>query len=96
MTMAQAKARTLSDFRAAHDRNVIIPNKIRSALAAMEKEGTENWETEAEFLKRAALSVTDLAMFRDQFEKHWIEIKVKGNSKRIWFGTIKAAAAARG
>ena len=33
---AKAKARTLTDFRAAHDRNVIIPNKIKAALAYLE------------------------------------------------------------
>jgi RNA-directed DNA polymerase len=30
-------------IRASHDKNVIVPSKIRKALAEMEKEHAENW-----------------------------------------------------
>lgn len=96
--MAKATAKTLNDFRAAHDRNVIVPNKIRTALDAMQKEGPEHWEYEADFIVRAKISQTDIGLFRDQFEAHIVETD-KGKAsrgKRIWFASIKVAARARG
>lgn len=96
--MAKAAAKTLNDFRAAHDRNVIVPSKIRAALEVMVKEGPENWTYEADLLKRAAISTTDLAMFRDQFEAHIVEAAGSSgrNAKRVWFGSAKVAAKLRG
>ena len=95
--MAKPAAKTLDDFRAAHDKNVIVPNKIRAALSALEKEGAENWEYELDFLKRSGLSVTDLATFRSQFEAHIVEAaSTHGRSaKRVWFGNAKVAAKVR-
>jgi hypothetical protein len=94
----KAAPRTLSDFRAAHDPNVIVPNKIRAALAAMEREGPEQWVYEAEFVRAASLGQAQLATFRDQFAAHIVETPgISGRSaKRIWFATAKAARAARG
>lgn len=93
--MATKPPRDLSSFRAAHDKNVIIPNKIRAALVALEKEhGPEGWEYEAEFSKRAGCSTTDFAMFRDQFATHFIETG-GSRTKRVWFATVKAAKAAQ-
>lgn len=91
-----AKPKTLVDFRAAHDKNVIIPSKIRAALAAMLKEGPENFEYEADFLRRAGVSNTDIGMFRSQFEKGHI-VEVGGRKmKRVWFADPKVARKARG
>lgn len=86
--------RTLTDFRAAHDKNVIVPNKIRAALEEMLKEHPENWAYEAEFMKRAGLSQTDIGMFRDQFSEHIVETSGK-NAKRVWFASAKVAAKVR-
>lgn len=90
-----AKAKTLADFRAAHDKSVVIPNKINVALAAMLKEGAENFEYEADILRRAGVSTTDLAMFRDRFAEHIVEVGGK-NPKRVWFADPKVAKKARG
>lgn len=91
-----SKSRTLSDFRAAHDQNVIIPTKIRAALAAMLKEGPEQWEYELEFLKRAGVSTTQLAQFRDQFEAHVVVAGTgKSGGKRVWFADPKIAKKVR-
>jgi len=92
------KAKTLDDFRAAHDPNVIVPNKIRAALAAIEKDGPENWLYEADFLKLSGLSTTQLSQFRDQFEAHIIETKAGSgrSAKRAYFGNAKVAAKLRG
>lgn len=83
--------KNLADFRAAHDKNVIVPSKIRAALAAMEKEGgPENWAYEQEIIKRAGINTTDLAMFRDQFADHVVDLSGR-NSKRVWVASAKAA-----
>jgi len=95
----QSKAKTLADFRAAHDKNVIIPNKIRAAFVAMLKESLEQWDYEADFMRRAGISTTDLATFRDQFMDH-IVIAPSGSggkaAKRVWFADVKVAKKVRG
>lgn len=87
--------KTLADFRAAHDPNVIVPAKITKALADMEAESQENWEYENDFMRRAGLSTTNLAMFRPQFEAHVVETTGR-NPKRVWFASVKVAEQARG
>lgn len=110
--MAKAKTaptpapRNLNTFRANHDRNVIVPNKIRAALADMAaKEGPEAYAYEGSdpeggtpFIKRAGISQTDVGLFRDQFAEHVVELPNDSRSrgKRVWFATVKAAKAARG
>jgi hypothetical protein len=88
------KSRTIADFRALHDTNVIVPNKIREALAAMLKEGTEQWEYEGDFVKRAGISNTQLGAFRERFLEHIIEASsTQGGraSRRVWFADAKTA-----
>jgi hypothetical protein len=94
----QSKAKTLADFRAAHDRNVIIPNKIKAALAVIAKAGPENWEYESDFLKLAGISQTDISIFRDQFADYVVETARtpgRNNTRRVWFGNKKYAAEVR-
>lgn len=94
--MSKAKA-SLASFRAAYDKNVILPEKIRAGLASLEKEhGPEGWEHEAQFIKRVGTSTTDFALFRDQFDKHVVNVASERAPKRVWFATEKAAKAARG
>lgn len=90
----QSQARTLDDYRAAHDKNVIIPNRIRAALDEMLKEGQENWAYEAEFIRRAGISQTDMGLFRDHFAEHVVEAK-NDRAKRIWFADAKVAEKVR-
>ena len=93
--MSKATAKTLDDFRAAHDKNVIIPAKIKAALSEMLKEGAENWSYEAEFIRRAGISQTDMGLFRDHFADHVVETAGKTN-KRVWFADKKVAAKVSG
>ena len=86
--------KTLADFRAAHDRNVIVPAKIKKALADMEAEHAENWAYEGDFMKRAGISQTDMGMFREQFAEHVIETTGR-NAKKVWFASAKVAAKVR-
>jgi hypothetical protein len=92
------KAKTLEDFRAAHDRNVIVPNKIREALAQLLKIGPEHYEYENEFIKLAGISQTDMGMFRDQFADYFLETTRTngGRQRRVWFGDKKVVAKVRG
>lgn len=98
MSTKKTAARTLADFRAAHDPDVMVPARIRAALLELEKVGAEEWRYEAEFLPLARVSTTQLAQYRDQFAAHIVETAgVSGRSpKRIWFATTKAAKSARG
>ncbi len=85
-----SKVKTIADFRAAHDKNVIVPTKIKAALDSMAKEHPESWLYEQELLKRAGLCTTDLAMFRDQFQDYIVETSGRV-SKRVWFASIASA-----
>lgn len=93
--MTKSKApKTLADFRAAHDMNVIVPAKIKSALAAMKAEHVESWAYEGDLMKRAEIGTTQVAMFREQFADHIVETRGK-NPKRVWFADAKVAEKAR-
>lgn len=92
---AKPTAKTLNDFRAAHDKNVIVPTKIRAALKEMLDEGPENWSYESDFIRRAGISQTDIGMFRDHFSDHVVETSGK-HAKRVWFADAKIAAKVRG
>lgn len=96
--MAEAKAKSagksLNDFRAAHDKNVIVPTKIRKAFSDMLAENPENWAYESDLMKRAGISQTDIGMFRDQFLDHVVETSGK-SAKRVWFASAKVAAKVR-
>jgi|SRR6185437_5839693 len=95
MSTVKPVGKTLADFRAAHDRNVIVPAKIQKALADMLAEHPENWLYELEFMKRAGISQTDMGMFREQFADHVVETGGK-SPKRVWFASEKVAEKARG
>jgi guanyl-specific ribonuclease Sa len=95
--MATAKPRTLADFRAAHDPDVIVPNKIRIALEKIAAAGPENYEYEVDFAKLGGISINQLAAYRDQFAKYIVETPGShGKSgKRVYFGDLKVAAKLR-
>ena len=93
--MSKPTPRTLADFRAAHDPDVIVPAKLRKALAEMLAEHPENWLYEADFMKLAGVSSTYISAFRSQFAEHTVETRGH-NPKRIWFASPKVAAKARG
>jgi len=99
MTTKQ-KGKTLADFKGIHDRNTVIPAKIRAAFAQMLTEDKENWDYEMDFVKRAGISMADLSVFRELFQAHVVEARAPGRSvgttRRIWFASPKAAAEARG
>jgi hypothetical protein len=85
--------RTAEDFTKLHDKNFIIPNRIKAALAEL----GDSWEYEGEFVKRCQpVANVDFARYRDQFTEFFFEVRA-GNKgvKRIWCGTKKFAAKLR-
>lgn len=88
--------KTVDSFRALHDRNVAIPNKIRAGIDQMRKDGGgEHWEYAIDFARIAGVSLADLNKFADQFTDFTVEAKAEAGSKRharqVWFATKKAA-----
>lgn len=88
--------KTLDDLRAAHDKDVIIPNLIRAAIQRLVDSG-DAWAYEADFMKlvNPGISTTDISRFRDQFEAHWAAMPStngKSSMRRVWFASKKAAA----
>lgn len=91
------KARTAADFRAAHDKSVIVPNQIRKGLKALLAIGKQHYEYDEGFRALCGCQAADLSDYRDlpEFRKHWFitpgSSKNKGG-KRVWFGDAKLAA----
>lgn len=81
MLPQQKVGKSLSDFRAAHDKDYIIPRKIKAALQQL----GNGWEYEVDFLRIAQVSTTDLALYRDRFVDNWLVVDRSG--KRVWAGT---------
>lgn len=83
-----SKAKTLDDFRQQHDKNFIIPARIKAGIAKL---GVGGWEEEGPFQKANGISVTDGAKFRDQFA----EFIVETGKKRVYCGSKKLATKLR-
>ena len=83
-----SNGKSLEEFRLAHDKNYIIPKKIKEALAKL----GSSWEYEIDFVKLAGVSTMDMIRFRDQFESHIVEVKSNGSHKKnVWAGTTEFA-----
>jgi len=85
--MTAKKGKSLDEFRNTHDKKVLVPKKIRAALAEL----GDSWEYEAEFVKRTGLSSTDFARYREDFSEFYVTVSAgtttSGNSRRAWAGT---------
>lgn len=95
MAKATAAKRTLADLAAVHDRKVVVPNKIKAALAALAASG-QDWAYESDFIKLTVPSISgaDIAKYRDGFADFWDVMKPtdgKSAARRVWF-TSKALA----
>jgi hypothetical protein len=90
-SVAKKTGRDINDFRSLHDKNFIVPKKIAAAIKAM---GPHKWEYQADFVKNYQISVTDLAMFREQFSDFVVEIS--GKTRKIaWCGSKALATKLR-
>jgi len=76
--------RSVEEFRAAHDKNFILPRKIKDALAKLGR----GWAYEMEFVKLAGVSLGDLANYRGMFDQHIVLVE---RTRRAWAGTKTVA-----
>lgn len=94
---AAKPAKSVDTFRNLHDRSVIIPRKVKAALAKLAAGNPEHWEYETDFVKLAGVGTQDLPKFREDFRDHIRmasqEIGSKRRPKVVWFATAKAAKA---
>lgn len=90
----------MADFRAAHDKDTIIPNRIRAALAKMQADhGKEHYEYQRDFIVLAGVNQNDLSKYADQFAEHIVIAKAhgaRGTNKVAWFGNAASARKIRG
>lgn len=87
--------KNLAAFKDAHDLATIIPAKLRAGLAHLAKTcGEEAAEYESDFLRRAKVPNSQIGPYREQFAKHIVETR-GASKKRVWFASVKTAAAAR-
>ena len=77
--------KTLADFKSAHNRDTIIPQKIKGALTMLGKGG---WEYELAFSKMAVIHLSDLGNFRTMFADYVVELK---GGRRAWAGSVALA-----
>ncbi len=84
-----AAGRSLTEFRAAHDKDFIVPGRIREALKTL----GDGWDYEVPFAKAAGVSLADLGVYREQFADHVVVVRRDG--KRAWAGKASTAAKMR-
>jgi hypothetical protein len=99
---AKPKPRTVDDFKAAHDKDVIIPAKIRAGLAKLLEVGPQHYEYDEGFRALCGVQGAQMAAYRDlpEFAKYWFmapNTRSGGDKgeKRVWFGDSKVAARLR-
>ncbi len=83
------RGRSLQEFRCQHDKDFIVPARIREGLKALRG----GWEYEGPFAKLAAVSLSDLANYREAFTDYIVVVRRDG--KRAWAATPALAAKMR-
>ena len=81
--------KNLAEFRALHDKDFIVPKKIREGL----KNLAGSWDYESVFSKNIGVSLSDLGNYREQFAAYVVHIRKDG--KRAWSGNVATAKAMR-
>lgn len=98
MSAKQKSGKTLADFRAKFDRDVVIANRIKAAFAAMLESGPEEHEEEPDFLKLAGITINDLKRVHEQFSSHLVEMPAVKRDRapyKVWFASPEVAKQAR-
>lgn len=83
-----ASALSLSDLDRQYNPNVIVPARIRAALAKL----GDNAMTALNFQREANVTTLHLSQFADQFEDHLVTVREGGRPKVLWCGTAAFAA----
>ena len=95
MTKATKAKLSLADLAALHDKKVIIPTRIRAAVAKLQASG-DDWIYESDLLRLVSPPIgnNDISRFREQFMDLWVETPStngKNSTRRVWFATKKLA-----
>lgn len=91
----KAAGKTLADLRAVHDKAVVIPNRIKSAIDKLAAVSWQEWAYESDFklLTEPRLCDKDLSDYREQFKEFWALLPSsngKRDAKKVWFATERA------
>lgn len=81
--------KSLTDFKNTYDKDTIVPQKIKSALAEL----GDSWEYEINFAKAAGVSMQDISNYREMFTDYIVTIR--RDNKRAWTGSKSVASKMR-
>ena len=73
---------SLSDLDNQYNPNVIVPAKIKAALAKL----GDNAMTSVNFQKEAGVTTLQLSQFSEQFESFQVVVRDNGKPKTLWCG----------
>lgn len=76
-------ALSLEDLDKQYNPNVIVPTRIKAALAKL----GENAMTAMNFQREANVTTLQLSQFSEQFEKFQVVVREGGKSRTLWCGT---------
>jgi len=74
---------SLTDLDNAYNPNVIVPAKIKAALAKL----GDHAMTSVNFHKEAGITLLQLSQFGEEFEEFQVVIRENGKPKTLWCGT---------
>lgn len=74
---------SLSDLDNQYNPNVIVPAKIKAALAKL----GDNAMTSINFQKEAGVTTLQLSQFAEQFESFQVVVRDNGKPKTLWCGS---------
>jgi hypothetical protein len=86
-----ASALSLEDLDRQYNPNIIIPTKIKAALAKL----GDNAMTAVNFQKEANVTLLQLAQFSELFENFQVTVRDNGKARVLWCGTEAFARKAR-
>ncbi len=84
-------ALSLEDLDKQYNPAVIIPSRIREALARLGDGAMKS----ADFAREAGVTPLQLAQFSDLFKDFTLTVREDGKSKTIWCGTVAFADKAK-
>lgn len=82
--MATAKAKSIDDFRKAHDQSFIVPERFKAGIKAM---GANGWMYLGDFMREYKINPAQGTGYRDLFKDHILEV----DKKMIICGSVKLA-----
>jgi len=78
--------RSVAEFQRLHNPDIVIPEKIRAALAGV---GADKWVYETELARLAGMASERVRAYRHLFPDHVVAVKLNGPF--VWAGSPEAA-----